>query len=59
MLHNILSVVAALIIVGAGMHAIYKNGGDIFALLGCLVQLFFYGFLFVIMWVFLWGMFVH
>lgn len=59
MLHNILSVIAALIIGGAGIHAIYTNGWDIFALLGCLVQLFFYGFLFVIMWVLLWGMFVH
>lgn len=59
MLHNILSVIAALIIGGAGIHAIYTNGWDIFALLGCLVQLFFYGCLFVIMWVFLWGLFVH
>lgn len=59
MLHNILSVITALIIGGAGIHAIYTNGWDIFALLGCLVQLFFYGFLFVIMWVFLWGLFVH
>ena len=57
MILKLLSVIGAFILAAIALQKIDAEGGDIFALLGCLVKLFWYGFLFVIAYVLFVSMF--